>query len=131
MEELKPCPICGSTPLLSAGPYDWDGGGRYYYYSAAIECACGLTLEVDNPRPREHTNYTKALDFAIAAWNKRAERTCTNELQPDKNNRNFFKCSACGCTVTDCEDYCVNVYTSDGAVGWSYCPHCGAKVVDS
>lgn len=72
MKELKPCPLCGSTPLLSAGPYDWDGGGRYYYYSAAIECTCGLTLEVDNPRPKEYTNYTKALDFAIAAWNARA-----------------------------------------------------------
>lgn len=70
-----------------------------------------------------------AFEIAMKSRGYVKERTCTNELLPDKYKRNFFKCSACGCTVTDCENYRVSVYTSDGAVGWSYCPHCGSKVV--
>lgn len=105
MEKLKPCPFCGGTPLLSEGPYHWEFVGRYYY-SATIECTCGLTLEVDNPGPKVYTRDAEALNFAINAWNKRAERTCTRD--------NGF-CSSCG------------LYHDDGI---AYCPYCGAKVVD-
>lgn len=122
MDELKPCPFCGSVPLLSEGPYDWDGGGRYYYYSAAIECACGLTLEVDNPRPKEYTNYTKALDFAFAAWNRRTERTFRNANTDGYRFR--FECCECG--------YATLVHNCAVRLDElpKYCPNCGAKVVE-
>lgn len=119
MGELKPCPFCGSkyTQVRYMGG-KWQGPSAFSSGYRGECCGCyAVTAAYDTEAE------------AIDAWNTRVERTCTNELRPDEGRRNFFKCSACGCTVTDCEDYCVNVYTSDGAVGWSYCPHCGARVI--
>lgn len=115
MEELKPCPFCGGTPLLNPGPYDWDCGGRYYY-SASIECACGLTLEVDNPGPKVYTDDDgEALGFAIDAWNTRVERTCRNV--DEYADAGFFTCGACGFGRNGIE------------LTPNYCPACGAKVI--
>lgn len=126
MSELKPCPLCGGTPLLSEGPYDWDCGGRYYY-NAMIECACGLTLEVDNPGPKVYTSDAEALNFVVDAWNTRAERTCKMETDYDEieviasspEDTWAYKCSACGWS-----------FRYDRGIKPSYCPICGAKVVE-
>lgn len=125
--EIKPCPLCDGSPLLNPGPYDWDCGGRYYY-SASIECACGLTLEVDNPGPKVYTDDDgEALGFAIDAWNKRAERTC--KFVSSRDPHRPPACSACGheLDLYECE------WFEDGTYGYggNYCPHCGAKVVGS
>lgn len=126
MSELKPCPFCDGSPLLNAGPYDWDCGGRYYY-SASIECACGLTLEVDNPGPKVYTDDEEALGFAIDAWNTRAERTCTNT----KMDGSYFRCSRCHATFDMLDDEGEPViWWNDSPQFNSYCPHCGAKVVE-
>lgn len=57
------------------------------------------------------------------------ERTCRN-VSEDAERCNFFKCSECGCYVEDGEYYHVYVGTAHGVeLPWSYCPHCGRKVV--
>lgn len=56
------------------------------------------------------------------------ERTCRNVFGEDKfvtHPESMFKCSECGCHVTDCESYAINI---EGK--WNYCPNCGLKVVE-
>ena len=73
-DELNPCPFCGGIPMVDCGyHYDYDGGDRWYVYSADVVCGCGCTLHVDNAWPKEYVNGEHSLDFAIAAWNRRAE----------------------------------------------------------
>lgn len=50
--------------------------------------------------------------------------TCRNVYPNNEDHHcdNGFRCSACGDTVEDCENYRVS-----GT--WNYCPKCGAKVV--
>lgn len=59
-------------------------------------------------------------------------RTCTNVVTDDwgAKEANHFECSECGAKVADYECYYVGVYTDEGDVPWSYCPNCGAKVVE-
>ena len=72
-EELKPCPFCGGSACLERGfNYDYDGGDRWYVYSADVACSCGCTLHVDNALPKKYVSEEHSLDFAIAAWNRRA-----------------------------------------------------------
>lgn len=116
MDKLKPCPLCGGTPLLSKGPYDWDCGGRYYY-NAMIECACGLTFEMANPNMKEYTSDAEALNFIIDAWNARAERTC--KFKPFKTQRSDLLSEG---VCSECSGYMHSEML--------YCPNCGSKVVD-
>jgi len=112
-EKLKPCPFCGGEAIADCGfNYDYDGGNRYYAYSADVTCSCGCTLHVENSWPKEYVAGENMLDFAIAVWNTREERTCHNVSDAGFG----FKCSECG----DWEDMEHN----------PYCPHCGAKVVE-
>lgn len=72
--ELKPCPFCGNAPYVDYGfSYDYDGGDRWYVYSAEVVCDCGCTLKVDNHLPKVHVSEDRMLDFAIEAWNKRSQ----------------------------------------------------------
>lgn len=124
--ELKSCPFCDGVPLLSGGLYDYDGGDRYYYYSATFECNCGLTFEVRNKWPKVYTSSENALDFAIDAWNTRAERTCTNM----KMDGSYFMCSQCHASFDMLDDDGEPVIWWDDSPQFnSYCPHCGARVV--
>lgn len=73
MDELKTCPICGSSVSikeLHIGPVRVDGRQDFY---AKINCDCGLTFE-------QHWTTHTDLDSCIAqpddiatAWNRRAE----------------------------------------------------------
>ena len=73
-DELLPCPFCGGKARIKYGlNYEYDGGDRWYVYSADVSCACGCTLHVDNKWPKEHVSKERMLDFAIAAWNRRAD----------------------------------------------------------
>lgn len=70
--ELKPCPFCGGSADVYYGfNYDYDGGDRWYVYSAEVWCNCGCTLKVDNHLPKVHVSEDHMLDFAIEAWNRR------------------------------------------------------------
>lgn len=73
-DELLPYPFCGGVPIVDCGyHYDYDGGDRWYVYSADVVCSCGCTLHVDNAWQKEYVSEEHSLDFAIAAWNRRAE----------------------------------------------------------
>lgn len=74
MIELKPCPFCGATPAIEHNySYDYDGGDRWYVYSADVWCGCGCTLHVNNDSPKVFVSEEHMYDFAIAAWNRRAD----------------------------------------------------------
>ena len=60
---------------------------------------------------------------AIAAWNRRAERTCRNASFDPQG----FRCSECG--AEDYVDGGATVWVDGGPQDASYCPHCGCKVV--
>lgn len=92
MSELKPCPFCGgeaNTVLRNAD--DWH-----------VEC--------HDCASKSGTYGFK--EYAIEAWNTRAERTCYSERSDS------WECSECGG---------VDAYSSAELI--NYCPNCGAKVV--
>lgn len=71
--ELLPCPFCGGEAYVEYGfNYDYDGGDRYYVYSADVACDCGCTLHVNNAWPKKYVSKEHSLDFAVAAWNRRS-----------------------------------------------------------
>ena len=113
MNELKPCPFCGDvytagveghvkvTETARSGPrYGvacFSCGGRIHFFETETE--------------------------AIAAWNTRAERTCSlPETRIDHGSieyngtTSWRLCSECGEEVL--------------AYPATFCPNCGAKVVD-
>lgn len=102
-EELKPCPFCG-------------GEARFETYGGTAcavvcqTCGCGTpTMRLD--------------DGMIAAdlWNRRAERTCRMEYNEEWSGDELYPTECYNCS--EC-----HYMTSDGMP--SYCPNCGAKVVD-
>lgn len=103
------------------GPYDYDGGDRYYAFSAKVVCAeCGLSFEVDNDWPKRFGPRESMWDFAIEAWNERYERTCRSE---------DGYCSQCGTQLANF----FKRYTDEEGFTWGckpYCPGCGARVTN-
>lgn len=93
MTELKPCPFCGGCDGDPTA-YASNQNGWYVY------CKCGARV-----------GYFKTAEFAIAAWNTRAERTCRNISE---KNWWAFECSECGEMI------------EQGVP--EYCPSCGARV---
>lgn len=106
MMELKPCPFCGGDALL-------------VHYTIAPcrvvceECGCGT-----------HWFANEESDMAVAAWNRRAERTC-GEWRGDPSPYAITNFEAHEDDELWCE-HCDIELDED----WSYCPSCGAKVVD-
>lgn len=112
---LKPCPLCNGNVTYSSGVhigYDMDTG--------TLRCdECGLSL-----RARLYGFGMYDPLHAFDSWNTRAERTCTNVYAGRE-----FECSECGMQwhLLDREDEMEE---------WahvrkpSYCPSCGAKVVE-
>lgn len=112
-EELKPCPFCGGEAHIAERI---TYGGKLYG-----ACCYGTLCPGSEPFPW-------CLDYedAADAWNRRAERTCRMEQDPDYD---FVRCSACGYE----EESNVLVAVDEGGLvvyGGNYCPNCGAKVVD-
>ena len=127
-EKLKQCPLCGSTDL------------KHYVTNArernrgVIVCkGCGLRLEAygddeykvaqayqgDCKSAHEFT-WEQARAAVADRWNRRAERTCR-----DTGARKvFFVCSECG------EAYRKDSMRLWHHKPWSYCPNCGARVVE-
>lgn len=65
-----------------------------------------------------------ALELADLIEDNQYSGTCRNVYPNNEDHHcdNGFRCSACGDTVEDCENYRVS-----GT--WNYCPKCRAKVV--
>lgn len=117
MKELRPCPKCNGQATLEEGCYDYDGGDRFYAYSAKVVCAeCGLAFEVDNDWPKKFVPRASMWDFAIEAWNKRYERTCRMDAMPtvSGNPPYHIRCTACLGIPSDPDT--------------PFCQWCGARV---
>ena len=100
MEELKPCPFCGSEAKMHAA----FAHGIASRVGAYVECAsCGAWSAT-------HWG-DDAQEKTAEAWNRRAERTCRWELVEGT----LF--------ATECGEAFHRVVPDD------YCPNCGAKVM--
>lgn len=103
-DALLPCPFCGGKAYMVDAEID----GREHYIAKCGTCySTSGVMQLSRPE-------------AVAAWNRRAERTCRNDLK-DSDFGNVwpiphFKCSSCGGLFASYE--------------FDYCPSCGAKVVD-
>ena len=71
MQELKPCPCCGSSNGLYVLQED-----KYGEWSVFCDM-CKTSLH--------NENYCETRDEAVSAWNRRAERTC--RVQPARHAR--------------------------------------------
>lgn len=103
MNELKPCPFCGSDDLVmsSREAYAFMAGKRMEFYRVKCD-TCGAMVDNDFKRPED----------AIKAWNRRAgEVEKVGEWTEIADG--VFECSAC-----ECCDYNAS----------PYCPDCGAKM---
>ena len=109
MDELKTCAHCGS----GAHVYD-DGAGDLDSVPAWIaacddEVGCGCV-----------TAFFDTREEAVAAWNRRAERTCRMAVDEASCMKT---CSECGAS------YGIFVQTPHGCKAPSYCPNCGARII--
>ena len=116
MRELKPCPFCGGEASMESGRYQLDD---VMYSFAHVEClscgACGSGF-TEEEKPVESLEA-----LAADAWNRRAERTCRMEYNERWSHDEYYptecyNCSECG------------HMTYDGVP--TFCPNCGAKVMD-
>lgn len=113
MSELLPCPFCGGEPAINTGEVEDEG-----YCWAYITCPlCGILFE------RSGETEDEAKETAANTWNTRHERTCQLENLdgplPEEvmEMLEVWLCSECGSPI-------YNDMTP------TYCPYCGAKVVD-
>ena len=106
MEELKPCPFCGGEAILLE---DWKDG-NFIVGCANNDCIARLSgiPSFDNA------------EQAVKAWNTRAERTCKKRNHDTDNY--YMRC--CSCSLCN-SGWFEDIYDKP----FSYCPHCGAKVV--
>ena len=102
--DLLPCPHCG-------GEAEFRDGSSTKPYIRCKECGC-------------RTWGSHAYDKLVAAWNRRAERTCRNASFDPLG----FRCSECG--AEDYMDGSAIVWVDGGPQDASYCPHCGARVAE-
>ena len=106
MSELKPCPFCGGEARL----YPSEAG----FFVGCFNDGCAV-----NPSSGEFVADgvwdEEQKEAAIDAWNTRAERTC--RMETEESCQNWNSCSECGAD-----------YYTDQPI--SYCPNCGAKVVE-
>ena len=112
MSELLPCPFCG-------GEVDhqemWDGA-----YSFTCR-QCGLNARFTDDIARAVPEMLKGTE---KKWNTRYERTCHPIWKVVKNpGVEACECSECGGSLDN-----LGAGVGDGI--FTYCPRCGAKVVD-
>lgn len=114
MQELKPCPCCGSA----IGLYVLQDE-KYGEWSVFCDI-CKTSLH--------NENRCDTRDDAISAWNRRAERTC--EFFYDEKMAEYA-CSACGELVSGSNpDYEYEVSHLAVLESFEYCPFCGARVIE-
>lgn len=118
MEELKPCPFCGGEASVIGKPHETK---------FCVGCGDDTCLGFSGLGWLYGTE-----EDAAAAWNRRAERTC--RMKPSDiadycsvhafaggtefvRTFGYRMCSECETYVFDCPTV-------------SYCPSCGAKVVE-
>lgn len=123
MQELKPCPCCGSSNGLYVLQED-----EYGEWSVFCDM-CKTSLH--------NENHCETRDDAVSAWNRRAECTCRVEEDTKRASQTQLvvtkSCSECG--------HCFGAETHyermfEGMVLNEielprYCPNCGARVEEA
>lgn len=117
MQELKPCPFCGGEAETSRGLHNYDMWGIW-----CPECKIAVSAL-----------YSSEQD-AVAAWNRRAERTCRVEVERRKLSQTqtavVKTCSGCGFEFgVEKENTLPFEVTLNAVVPPNYCPNCGARVI--
>ena len=139
MSELKPCPFCGGEAFVNDDP---TGNGGKPHTSGNV--GLGRLWSVECDECGADAGFWQDRDVAIAAWNTRhhfgltdedynilldemgvSERTC---CMTDRG-----ECSECGAYIvrawTEVHDFNGDMKRID-LRSHSYCPNCGAKVVE-
>ena len=112
MQELKPCPCCGSSNGLYVLQED-----EYGEWSVFCDM-CKTSFH--------NENHCDTREDAISAWNRRAERTC-HPVDYHIDIDEGFIASTC----SECGELLVNFdFEQNPPKPVGYCPNCGAKVVD-
>lgn len=93
IDGLKPCPFCGGEAIYGKS----EASGRVR--AVCVDCLAS-------------TDWLAGTDEADAAWNRRAERTCSIVRDEEVG---CWRCSECGWELTPDEE--------------QFCPMCGAKVI--
>lgn len=115
-EELRECPHCGAT----RGLYTLDKyGGLCADYELIAQIFC------DNCKSAFENERADNGKELIDAWNTRAERTCHMNIVKDGPLCSVWKFDCCGFEYV--ENKC-DQWQTDLPRTW--CPHCGAKVVE-
>ena len=136
--KLEPCPFCGGEPMLRFAGNAWivscaDHARDWDDYEAGEPMVSDrVEVSADVP-PADYTPDGKpilreedieaAKRAAMAAWNKRVERTCTCEYECKLN---VFLCSACGVSF-GMPQYIDGEYEYRD---YRYCPECGARITE-
>ena len=104
--DLKSCPFCGGEAVTASVVISWLSDEPL----AQVRCKeCGVA----------NTGLMDSMDEAVAAWNRRHERTCVLD---DFDCVGCVTCLECGGIMSTCSD--------EAPVSpIIYCSHCGARVV--
>lgn len=122
MYELKPCPFCGGETKIRT----YSSMGLIAFFVRCNDCAA------------ESTCYDTK-EEAVAAWNKRAETTChaITTVKPFSQTHELHvkSCSSCGCVFQvearrRMPPFYGEVVAGNQVKQPSYCPNCGAKLVE-
>lgn len=74
MEELKKCPFCGTLPITIVQVTQMGGGDdRVDFMVFCQECGAEKRIRLKICRKATFADINKAMDDAIAEWNRRAE----------------------------------------------------------
>lgn len=97
-----------------AGKKIWCGNATLEICDESMDCLCRRLVGGGN----------EGQELADLIEDNQYGGTCRNVYPNNEDHHcdNGFRCSACGDTVEDCENYRVS-----GT--WNYCPKCRAKVV--
>lgn len=148
MQELKPCPLCGSTNIACFAEENGDDYDNVPTFRAVVGClgchedGCDPSYDkepcfgieayyrADHPLIRDEEDpedCERVLERHMAErWNRRAERTCRVECYPPgyEDNLHYEVCSECGTILTASRP------GDRHAARACYCPSCGARVDD-
>lgn len=115
--KLKPCPFCGGKPYLETNHRAFINARTTKV--AFVRCRnCNARTERIPLEKYGKTSHSFEAELdAIAAWNKRIERTGKWIIKKDRFNRTYAVCSECG----------VKNYGGN----FKYCFKCGAKMEET
>lgn len=116
MQELKPCPCCGS----SNGLYVLQDE-KYGEWSVFCDM-CKTSFH--------NENHCDTREEAISAWNRRAERTCRIVLMDMAGNPPYRTGDWILDALSDGCSECGYPFGTLNKGKPNYCPHCGARVIE-